>query len=109
MPRLAGVLSALGMLLADVTRDYSLTVLQPSDEADAAWLERRFEPLVEAARAGLAAEGFEGERASIERSLDVRYVGQSFRQRPHDTQVATSSGLTWEAAMAMLLAYERWS
>jgi N-methylhydantoinase A/oxoprolinase/acetone carboxylase beta subunit len=78
VPRHAGVLSALGMLLADVTKDYSLTILQPSDRIDLAELERRFAPLVEHALADLSAEGFEGDRAIVDRSLDVRYIGQSF-------------------------------
>ncbi len=78
VPKRAGVLSALGMLLADVTKDYSLSILQPSERVTAADLERRFEPLVAGARADLASEGFGGDHAVIERSLDVRYVGQSF-------------------------------
>jgi len=78
VPRQAGVLSALGMLLADVTKDYSLTILQPVAGVDLAGLEARFAPLVDRARADLSAEGFDGDRFVIERSLDVRYVGQSF-------------------------------
>ncbi len=78
VPRHAGVLSALGMLLTDVTKDYSLSILQPSDAIDLAELDRRFAPLVAAAHADLASEGFTGARALVDRSLDVRYVGQSF-------------------------------
>jgi N-methylhydantoinase A/oxoprolinase/acetone carboxylase beta subunit len=77
-PRHAGVLSALGMLLADVTKDYSLTVLRPAEAATMAEITSRFAPLVDQAAADLAAEGFAGPRAVIERSLDVRYVGQSY-------------------------------
>ena len=78
VPRQAGVLSALGMLLADVTKDYSQTILEATDQVAPADLEARFEPLLERARADLAAEGFGGDRLVLERSLDVRYVGQSF-------------------------------
>jgi N-methylhydantoinase A/oxoprolinase/acetone carboxylase beta subunit len=77
-PRYGGVLSALGMLLADVTKDYSLTVLQPAERATEAYLQARFAPLVEQATADLRAEGFTGEQAVIERALDVRYVGQAY-------------------------------
>ncbi len=78
VPRHAGVLSALGMLLTDVTKDYSQSVLRPAAEIDDAWLEQRFAALEAKAAGDLAAEGFEGERARIERALDLRYVGQSF-------------------------------
>jgi N-methylhydantoinase A/oxoprolinase/acetone carboxylase beta subunit len=78
VPRHAGVLSALGMLLADVVKDYSLTVLRPAHEATRDELEGRFAPLVERGRADLASEGFDASRMAIERSLDVRYVGQSY-------------------------------
>jgi N-methylhydantoinase A/oxoprolinase/acetone carboxylase beta subunit len=77
-PRYGGVLSALGMLLADVTKDYSLTVLRPAERVSEADLQARFAPLVEQAAADLRAEGFSGEQAVIERALDVRYVGQSY-------------------------------
>ncbi|MBI2223157.1 MAG: hypothetical protein HYU53_18365 [Acidobacteria bacterium] len=76
-PRHAGVLSALGMLLADVKKDYSQSVLRPADEFKPDELERRFAPLVERAFSDLRNEGFERERSVVERALDVRYVGQS--------------------------------
>jgi N-methylhydantoinase A/oxoprolinase/acetone carboxylase beta subunit len=78
VPRHAGVLSALGMLLADVTKDYSASVLRRTDELSFAELTRRFVPLLARARADLRAEGFSGRRLAIERLLDVRYVGQSY-------------------------------
>jgi N-methylhydantoinase A/oxoprolinase/acetone carboxylase beta subunit len=77
-PRHAGVLSALGMLLADVTKDYSLTVLRRAADVTHEELRERFAPLVERARADLAAEGFGGDRALVECALDVRYIGQSY-------------------------------
>lgn len=78
VPKYAGVLSALGMLLADVTRDYSRSILTRTDALTEAGLAAQFEPLVERAREDLRREGFDGERALIERLLDVRYVGQSY-------------------------------
>lgn len=78
VPRYAGVLSALGMLLADVTRHYSHTVLRRSDAVMADDLDVLFAPLEAQARAELRAEGFDGDALRIERSLDVRYVGQSY-------------------------------
>jgi N-methylhydantoinase A/oxoprolinase/acetone carboxylase beta subunit len=78
VPRYAGVLSALGMLLADVTKDYALTVLQAGDEVTAAELDARFVPLVDEAVRDLAREGVAPRRMQIERRLDVRYAGQSY-------------------------------
>jgi N-methylhydantoinase A/oxoprolinase/acetone carboxylase beta subunit len=78
VPRYAGVLSALGMLLADVTRDYALTVLRAGDEATAAELDALFVPLVDEAVRDLAREGIAPRRMQIARRLDVRYAGQSY-------------------------------
>ncbi len=68
-PRHAGVLSALGMLTADFVRDHSASLLDKDHEAVFAELEAN-------ARAELADEGFS--RARLERSLDLRYEGQSY-------------------------------
>jgi N-methylhydantoinase A/oxoprolinase/acetone carboxylase beta subunit len=78
VPRHAGVLSALGMLVADVTRDYSASVLRPSRELTMAGLRDYLRPLVGRATAELKSEGFTGRRIALEQQLDVRYVGQSF-------------------------------
>ena len=78
IPRHAGVLSALGMLAADVIRDYSTSVREDADEIPMARLASRTAPLVTRARRDLADEGFRSHRAVVERRLDVRYVGQSY-------------------------------
>ena len=54
VPRHAGVLSALGMLVADVTRDYSASVLRRSDAMSPAAVTKRFGPLVGQAARELA-------------------------------------------------------
>jgi N-methylhydantoinase A/oxoprolinase/acetone carboxylase beta subunit len=68
-PRDAGVLSAYGMLTADFVREYSHSAL----ERDAAAL---FRELERRARKDLAEEGFA--EARLERSVDLRYAGQSY-------------------------------
>ncbi|HXP89205.1 MAG TPA: hydantoinase/oxoprolinase family protein [Bryobacteraceae bacterium] len=65
VPEHAGVLSALGMLMADAVRDYAVGVL------GVAALEPRFVALEKRARR-------ESSGATIERSADVRYRGQSY-------------------------------
>ena len=78
VPRHAGVLSALGMLLADAIKDHALTILRAGDAIDDAELDTLFAPLVEEAGRDLAREGFPPDRMHIERRLDVRYAGQSY-------------------------------
>lgn len=77
-PRHAGVLSALGMLVADVTRDYSASVLKSSAALTIRDLVAACAPLVKTAHSELHSEGFGPKRQVITRSVDVRYVGQSF-------------------------------
>jgi len=78
VPKHAGVLSALGMLVADVTRDYSTTVLAPLETLTTAAIDRRFAPLVKRASQELAREGFGRAHRTIARFADVRYAGQSY-------------------------------
>jgi N-methylhydantoinase A len=73
-----GTLSARGILVADVRKDASLSVLRRGADAELAALEPVFAELEQAARAELAAEGFEGEVVSVDRAIDTRYGGQSY-------------------------------
>ena len=78
IPPHPGVLSALGMILADVVKDFSQTVMLPAIEADSKTLSRLFAPLYERASADLHAEGFGHEEVTLLPMLDMRYVGQSY-------------------------------
>jgi len=78
IPQHAGVLSALGMLLADVRKDYSQTILKASTALTLENLEAHLAPMVVQARTDLAHEGFEPEDIVIECSLDMRYKGQAY-------------------------------
>ena len=79
IPSNPGTLSALGILRADVVKDTSLTVMMHSQEAD---LSRRltdaFSPLESQVREKLSQEGFADQDLELERTLDARYVGQSY-------------------------------
>ena len=77
VPRHPGLFSALGMLLADVIKDYSTTVMRDSKTTDGMELAMLFAPLEAKARADMAAEGLPPGRVLLERSLDMRYRGQS--------------------------------
>jgi N-methylhydantoinase A/oxoprolinase/acetone carboxylase beta subunit len=78
VPEHGGVLSALGMLLADVRKDYSQTILKLSNIITFSDLQQYLAPLVQRAQADLAGEGFEPRNIVIECSLDMRYQGQAY-------------------------------
>jgi N-methylhydantoinase A len=78
VPQAAGILSALGMLLADFVRDYSRTLLVPCATLETADLERAFAELEERACDEYEQEGFAANQLILERSLDMRYVGQGY-------------------------------
>jgi N-methylhydantoinase A/oxoprolinase/acetone carboxylase beta subunit len=78
IPEHAGVLSALGTLLADATRDYSLTLLKATVQVTEEDLRASFAPLVEQAVADLEQQGFARLDTRTELALDMRYQGQSY-------------------------------
>jgi len=78
IPNNAGVLSALGLLMADVSKDFSQTVLLRGDDVSPGDLESLFAPLESRAREILEEEGFKHSQISLQRFLDLRYIGQSY-------------------------------
>lgn len=78
VPKNAGVLSALGMLLSNTIKDYSHSILRAGDDVTNAELDQLFRPLLAEAYRDLRKEGFAKERMRLLRFLDVRYAGQSY-------------------------------
>ncbi len=84
VPKNPGLLSAMGMLLADLVRDYSLTVMVPLNESTQSeiyeHLKGVFRIMKERALEEMEGEGFteEGKNLFFEYTVDVRYKGQSF-------------------------------
>jgi len=78
VPMHAGVLSALGMLVAPRSRQLSQTINQLMQDCDAQSLDAMFAPLITQGQRELAAEGVAAEAMQILRSIDVRYQGQSY-------------------------------
>ena len=80
VPRFPGALSALGILRADVVKDFSQTVLLPatSARAVAAPLLRAFARLQAMGWGAMAREGFAPRAVRVERLLDMRYIGQAY-------------------------------
>jgi N-methylhydantoinase A len=74
---LAATLSAFGMLVADVIKDYAQTVMLPGGTSTPD-LERCFAGLCERGLRDVADEGVAPADIAIERSLDMRYRGQSY-------------------------------
>jgi N-methylhydantoinase A len=78
IPLHPGILSALGVAIADVVKDYARTVMLPGHTLTHEMLDQLFHPLETHAREEIAKEGFTLERLTLQRVLDVRYVGQSY-------------------------------
>ncbi len=84
VPRNPGLLSAVGMLLADHIRDYSLTVMLPLEREGQKelylHLRELFKTLENCALEDMAKEGYTrlGQDLFFEHTLDVRYRGQSY-------------------------------
>jgi N-methylhydantoinase A len=78
VPALPGALSAFGILVSDVVKDYSRTVLlRVERRIPASRMEREFQAMQKVARKNLLAEGWRGAVRYL-RSVDVRYRGQGY-------------------------------
>ncbi|PMP88378.1 MAG: 5-oxoprolinase [Roseiflexus castenholzii] len=89
IPRYPGVLSALGMIAADVTRESSRALLITLDALDTTTLVAYIAALADEALAALAADGEDLNGCRIECVLDLRYAGQSY-------ELPTSLESGWE-------------
>jgi N-methylhydantoinase A len=78
LPSAPGALSAVGVVTADVVKDQSRTVMLEAAPRIEGQLENVFRELERSARAALRREGFAERQQRHERSLAVRYRGQSF-------------------------------
>jgi N-methylhydantoinase A len=77
IPRFPGALSALGLLLADVRKDYSRTLLIDAQQSGSK-LKMALEQLHKSGMADLQAEGFAKKQIVHADSVDLRYRGQSY-------------------------------
>ena len=73
----AATLSAFGMLVTDVIKDYARTVMLPGT-TPIPELRQHLRPLVEQGITEVAAEGIPPSRILVEELLDMRYEGQSY-------------------------------
>jgi N-methylhydantoinase A len=77
IPQNPGILSALGMVMSDVIKDFSKTVMMREEEAAEERIEEIFSEIEKVGLKEMEKEGVEGE-VLLERFVDVRYRGQSF-------------------------------
>ena len=109
VPQFPGVMSALGVAIADIVKDYSRTVMLKGEAATRERLEEEYAALESHAREEMQDEGLPSEGVLARRSLDVRYVGQSYEinvdfpsPRPRG-----GAGRTREVAEAIASAFHR--
>ena len=100
IPPNGGLLSAYGMLFADVVKDYSQTVLlrfSTDSETLVSELNAGFNELLTRAENEMKAEDFLPNQLKIDRSLDMRYEGQSYELNiPYsDERRAQSNSRDW--------------
>ena len=84
-PVAPGALSAVGVLVADVIKDQSRTVMFTYERKSMAKLGKVFSELEREAAKLLRTEGFPRSRQRHERALAMRYRGQSFELEVRDT------------------------
>ena len=78
VPAHPGILSALGVAIADIVTDHSRTVMLRGADLDRARVDEEFQGMEGDARVQMAGEGLPADKMTARRFLDVRYVGQSF-------------------------------
>jgi len=77
VPENPGTLSALGMLMADVIKDYSRTIMVTGRESSFEGICSIFEELENKGYKNILREGVSADSLRFERFLDMRYLGQS--------------------------------
>jgi N-methylhydantoinase A len=78
LPRNPGILSAIGMIMADVIKDYSLTIMRNQENVTSTFLSDQFLEIEKRGREDLKSEGISDHGLVLEKYLDMRYEGQSY-------------------------------
>ena len=78
VPRLPGVLSAWGMLMADITRDYARTMLSNTEDSSPDSLSQLLAEMESGARRDMQAADLPDSGAAFTTWADMRYVGQGY-------------------------------
>ena len=97
VPENPGNLSAFGLQVTDIKRDYVRTLVRDETRASAAELERAWAELERRGRDDLLGEGVPAEAIVLRRSADMRYVGEA-----HEVQVPAAEGPLTDATLPAL-------
>ena len=81
IPPSPGIFSALGLLVADLEHNFTITHLSRFSELDRAAIEAIFADFAARGRAALARDGVAEANMELARSMDARYAGQSYQLR----------------------------
>jgi len=93
VPRAAGVLSAVGLLTSDVISENAVSRVRELSELDVETLEDTLAELAERGRADLDSAGIPAENRTLERSAELRYVGQTYSVRVPVSSLEAAGGL----------------
>ncbi len=94
VPEGPGLLCALGLLVADIRSDFSQTRILNLDDIGPADVAAAFAPVADEVARWFAQEGVAEDARTIERAIDMRYVGQS-----HELTVRLADGPLDAAAL----------
>ena len=95
-----GNLSAFGLHVSDIKRDYVRTLVRQQANADADEIDGAWQELERIGKAEVMAEGVAAERIRLRRSADVRYVGEGHEvpvEIPPGTEGAAAVETVWTA------------
>jgi N-methylhydantoinase A/oxoprolinase/acetone carboxylase beta subunit len=81
IPPLPGITSAIGLLLSDVSYDYSRTVMQVLSTPNLNQLNQLFSQMEQEAHEQLKRDGFKEDHIKLKRIAECRYMGQSYELR----------------------------
>ncbi|MEJ8573139.1 hydantoinase/oxoprolinase family protein [Microbaculum marinum] len=94
-----GNLSAFGLHVSDIKRDYVQTLVRQQSAADPKEIESVWQALEAAGKAEIADEGVAPDNIALQRSADVRYVGEG-----HEVPVILPVGMTGGEAIGKVWA-----
>jgi len=107
VPPSPGNVSAFGLLTVDVRNDYVQTVVSRHADLDLARVNAVYGELEQQAREALDAEGFGRDQQRMQRSADLRYVGQAFEVRVPVADGALDAAATDDVAQAFHAAHRQ--
>jgi N-methylhydantoinase A len=92
IPAHPGVLSALGLMMADVQHDYVRSRLDALDQLTGPDMMAVVDDLASTARADLTEEGFADDAIELDHTLDMRYRGQGYEVPVKVSRTALETG-----------------